>query len=81
MSRIYVVRKRDGSLVRFVRANTLNGAVRALADEVFEAKAATTEDIYQATVTKRFDVLDALEESDAKNDKDDPGPMPLRSVS
>lgn len=85
MSRIYTVRRRDaaGHLVRYVRANTLNAAVRAVAVELFEAKAATTEEIYQATVDKTFDVLDAVqpEQVDDIDDKDDPGPVPLKVVS
>lgn len=61
MSRIYAVtNKKTGELVRYVRANTLNAAVRAHAAEVFEALQASTEDIYQATKAAKFDVLDAV---------------------
>ena len=82
MSRMYVVRRRaSGVLVRYVRAHTLNGAVRALADEKFAASAATTEEIFQAIKKDAFDVLDALAPIQVDlDDKDDPGPMPLRAV-
>ena len=61
MSRIYVITsKATGGHVRYVRSNSLNGAVRALANEIFEARAATTEDVFQASKDKSFDVLDAL---------------------
>lgn len=71
MSRIYVVRKRDaqGALVRYVRANTLNGAVRAVAEELFTAAATTTEEVFQAMKSGHFDVLDALEEPEPEKPK------------
>lgn len=80
MSRIYVVRgRKSGELVRYVRARTLNGAVRALAGEKFEASAATTEEIFQAMKKDAFDVLDALEPTQTDlDDLNDPGPVPLR---
>jgi hypothetical protein len=60
VSRIYTVtNKKTGEVVRYVRANTLNAAVRAHAYELFEAAQSSTEDIYQATLKKAFDVLDA----------------------
>ena len=34
--------------MRYVRAATMNGAVRAYADEIFEVRAASTEDLWQA---------------------------------
>jgi hypothetical protein len=62
VSRIYTVRnKTNGKLVRYVRAHSLNGAVRALAGELFDASAATTDDIFKASKDGTFDVLDALE--------------------
>lgn len=61
-SRIYVVRRREsGGLVRYVHANTLNGAVRAIANDLFDTKVASTEDIFQASKDGSFDVLDAIE--------------------
>jgi len=73
MSRIYVVTHKSGDIARYVRASTLNGAVRAVAAELFVARAASTEDIFQASKAGEFDVLDAIGE-----DKADPGPVPLR---
>lgn len=62
MSRIYTVKQRAaGHLVRYVRAHTLNGAVRAVADDLFEATATTTEELFQAAKEGTFVVLDALE--------------------
>jgi hypothetical protein len=64
VSRIYIVtHAKNESLIRFVRAKTLNGAVRALASELFEAKAASAEDIVKASKDGSFDVLDALDEA------------------
>jgi hypothetical protein len=61
VSRIYTVRnKTNGKLVRYCRANSLNGAVRAVADELYTAEAATTDEIYVASKAGVFDVLDAL---------------------
>ena len=83
MSRIYVIRgRKDRKLVRYVRAHTLNGAVRAVSTELFEAAQATTNEIYEATMNKTFDVLDALQPTQVDiDDKDDPGPVPLKVVS
>lgn len=59
--RIYTVRnKATGKLVRHVRAHTLNSAIRAVAAENFTASAASTEDIFQASKSSNFDVLDAV---------------------
>jgi hypothetical protein len=61
MSRIYTVRnKGSAKLVRYVRAANLNSAIRAVAAENFTASAATTEEIFQASKSGTFDVLDAL---------------------
>ena len=61
MSRIYTVRnKTSGKLVRYVRAHTLASAIRAVAGEHFDAAAASTEEIFQASKAGVFDVLDAL---------------------
>jgi hypothetical protein len=45
---------------RYVRANTLNAAVRSYANEVFEAAPVTTDELYQAMNADGFDVLDAV---------------------
>lgn len=83
MSRIYVIRgRKSGSFERYVRAHTLNGAIRAHAAEVFEAKAATTDELFVAAQAGTFHVLDALEPIHLDiDDKDDPGPVPLRAVT
>jgi hypothetical protein len=63
VSRIYVVtNKETGKVARYVRAKTLNAAVRAHAEELFEANAATTEDVFQAAKSGGFKVLDAIKE-------------------
>ena len=51
---------KSGLTVRYVRAKTLNAAVRALADETWLATAATTDDIFHASKAGSFDVLDAV---------------------
>lgn len=62
--RIYVVIAKDnGKVARYVRAKNLNAAVRAHAEELFDAKAATTEEIFQAAKAGGFKVLDALAEA------------------
>jgi hypothetical protein len=61
MSRIYTVtNKKSGEIQRYVRANSLNAAIRAHAHEMFEAVASSTDDVYQAVQAKAFDVLDAV---------------------
>jgi hypothetical protein len=77
MSRIYTVRnKNSGALVRYVRAHNLNSAVRAVADEQFTAKASTTEELYQAAIAEKFEVLDALKPTQTDIDDDEPAPVP-----
>lgn len=62
MSRIYVVTDRGlKSAVRWVRANTLAGAMRAVAGELFEVHAATSDEVYRAMSTG-VGVLDACAE-------------------
>lgn len=59
MSRIYVVTSRaDKKIARYVRANTLNSAVRALADELYTATAATHDQLYAAH-KGGYEILDA----------------------
>jgi hypothetical protein len=71
-SRIYTVRNNtSGKLVRYVRANTLGGAIRAVAEEHFAARPATTDEIFQASKSATFDVLDALAPEVAQNRTDD----------
>lgn len=61
MSRIYqITNKHSGDVQRYVRANTLNGAVRAYSSELFDAAPITTEEMYQA-MKNGFDVLDAIQ--------------------
>jgi hypothetical protein len=61
VSRIYtVINKKTGEIQRYVRANSLNAAIRAHAREVFEASASSTDDVYHAVQAKAFDVLDAV---------------------
>lgn len=61
MSRIYVVRDRQtGAVESYVRANTLAGAIRAVAETLFTATPATTDEIYLASKSGKFDVLDAV---------------------
>ena len=80
MSRIYVVYVKGGATVRWVRANSLNGAIRAVAAEKFTAKAASTEEVYQA-MSQGAEVLDAVapEQVDI-DDEADPGPVPMRAA-
>jgi hypothetical protein len=60
-ARIYrVTNKHSGDVQRYVRANTLNGAIRSYADELFEAAPVTTDDLFQAMNAEGFDVLDAV---------------------
>lgn len=77
MSRIYVVSHKSGFTARYVRAATLNGAIRALAGEIFTARAASAEDIVGASKDGEFSVLDALA---APDDAADPGPVPQRAA-
>jgi hypothetical protein len=83
MSRIYTVRTKDGRIVRYVRANTLNAAVRAVAEEMYAAKASTTDEVYQAML-KNVDVLDAIAPAqvdiDELIDEFDPGPAPVEAA-
>lgn len=61
MSRIYVVRNKEtGTVARYVRANNLNAAVRAVANELFTADHTTTDQVYQAMLAGKFIVLDAV---------------------
>lgn len=80
MSRIYVVTSRKGGdVVRYVRAHTLNAAIRAAAAELFQSEALTTDQMYRAMQAGKFDVLDSIEPTQVDlDDKDDPGPVPLR---
>jgi hypothetical protein len=48
VSRIYVVFERDTKEKFFVRANTLNGAMRAVTNEHYAGRTATTDELYQA---------------------------------
>jgi hypothetical protein len=74
MSRIYLVSHAKSDVpVRFVRATSKNAAVRAVAAELFEVKAASADDIVSASQSGTLDILDALAQAD---DGADPGPVP-----
>jgi hypothetical protein len=74
MSRIYRITHRTaGHHIRFVRAATLNGAVRAVAADLFHVEPASTDDIVKASADGSLDILDALAEPE---DVADPGPVP-----
>jgi hypothetical protein len=61
-ARIYIVTNRNsGKVSRYVRAKTLNSAMRAVAAEIFQGEPASTETIFQAMKAPGFDVLDAVE--------------------
>lgn len=73
--RIYTVRnKTSGKLQRYVRANTLAGAIRAAAEELFTAAPASTEDMFQAAKTGTMDVLDAVKPEQTDSDDAEPPP-------
>lgn len=59
MSRIYEIRSKMGASLRYVRANSLNGAVRAYSDEVMVAKAMSPDEVYAAMKDDK-EVLDAV---------------------
>ena len=62
MSRLYIITdKTTKKVARYVRANTLNGAVRALAEELYSAEAASTDQMFAAMKAGNMDVLDAVE--------------------
>lgn len=76
MSRIYIVTNKAGTaVVRYVRAHTLAGAMRAVAEEHFSAGPASTEQVFQAMKADAFDVLDAVA-PERVDIADDPGPVP-----
>ena len=62
-ARIYIVTaKRSGGIggvLRYVRATSLNSAIRAHAHTLFEARPASAEDIWEASKEGELDVLDA----------------------
>jgi hypothetical protein len=78
MSRIYLITHTNPdadtpSVVRFVRAQSKNGAVRAVAAELFHVELASTDDIMAASAAGSLDILDAMVEA---ADAADPGPVP-----
>jgi hypothetical protein len=78
MSRIYLVSHAKSDVpVRFVRATSKNAAVRAVAAEMFEVRAASADDIVEASQTGSLDILDALAEAP---DSADPGPVPPATI-
>jgi hypothetical protein len=79
MSRIYVVaHARTAAPVRFVRATSKNAAVRAVAEDLFEVKLASADDIVSASQSGTLDILDALVQAD---DGADPGPVPADATT
>jgi hypothetical protein len=61
VSKIYKVSKlRGDECVHYVRANTLNAALRAVSTMYFVGGAATTEEMYQALAKGNFEVIDAV---------------------
>lgn len=70
MSRIYIITdKTTKRVARYVRANSLNDAVRALIDELYSAEAASelysveaasTDQMFAAMKAGNMDVLDAV---------------------
>jgi hypothetical protein len=70
MSRIYKITERETGIDRFVRANSLNGAIRAIANEKFTGASATTEELFQAFKVG-LEVLDAVEADDTKTDTEE----------
>jgi hypothetical protein len=61
VSRIYTVTdKKTGAVERYVRANTLNAAIRAYSNEVFEAQPSTAEKMVMAANGGKLSVLDAV---------------------
>ena len=64
MSRIYVVTDRLAGDAQYVRAKNLNAAIRAVAHKCFIAKAATSDEVFQA-MKEKVDVLDAVGEDGA----------------
>jgi len=60
-ARIYVVSAKGGDVVRYVRASTVNAAIRAHYAEVYEARPASTEEIFQVAKAGALKVLDAIE--------------------
>ena len=81
MSRIYIVSDRASGDVTYVRAKSLNAAIRAVAQSTYMAAAATTDDVYEA-MKGGAKVLDAIEEAPQVDIEIDdaavPGPVPLR---
>jgi hypothetical protein len=60
MSRIYVVTDRETQVERYVRAKSLNGAIRAVAAEKYTGKSASTEQMFLA-FKAGLEVLDAVD--------------------
>jgi hypothetical protein len=70
--RIYVVtNKETGKVARYVRSKTLSSAIRAHAEELFAARAATTDEMFVAAKAGALKVLDATGKED-ENEKEKP---------
>jgi len=68
MSRIYIVTERETGVELYVRAHTLAGAIRAIADQHYTAATATTEQMFLA-FKAGLTVLDAIESEESTNEQ------------
>ena len=68
-ARIYLVtaKRPGGGVLRYVRATNLNAAIRAHANELFSARPASAEDIWEATKDGELSVLDAVNDAEVAN--------------
>ena len=64
-ARIYLVtaKRPGGGVLRYVRAANLNAAIRAHANELFSARPASAEDVWEASKNGGFSVLDAVNDA------------------
>ncbi len=60
--RLYIVSDWQGKIVRYVRATTLQAAIRAHWADQFKARPASTEEMFQAFKGGEFEVLDAVKQ-------------------
>jgi hypothetical protein len=68
-ARIYLViaKRPGGGVLRYVRAANLNAAIRAHANELFSARPASAEDVWEASKGGGFSVLDAVNDAEVAN--------------
>jgi hypothetical protein len=67
MSRIYIVTNKENDVDQYVRANTLNGAMRAVANQTYIARTATTDEMFLAFKAGLV-VLDAVKDEETPNE-------------